>query len=177
MESCTRFNELAGNEDSQTYALLLATDEAVVCFEDLTTLRGRGKEPNLLERIRQNRTGWTYIFGFDLDPSGLNEASLTGVLIPLKYNLPDSVSPFSLIPSMDHYTFHDFVPSTDDFTFKELPTGNIGHDAFQERGRLSKETLSWHQQMLDGRFGWIDVDAFEVNLLTGRMTNTWGTTL
>ena len=67
------------------------------------------------------------------------------------------------------------MPSTDDFTFKERPTGNIGHDAFQERGRLSKETLSWHQQMLNGRFGgWVDVDAFEVNLLTGRMTNTWG---
>jgi hypothetical protein len=186
VESCTRFNELAGNEDSQTYAFLREMPESVVCFEDLTTLRGNGHEPNLLERIRQTRTGWTYIFVFNLHTHddytalGLPDLGLSGFLVALKYNLPDTAAPFSLIPSTDHYTFHDFVPSTDDFTFQERPNGDSNHDAFHERGRLSKETLSWHRQMLEGTLGggaqWFDFDVFEVNLLTGRMTNSWGAT-
>jgi hypothetical protein len=170
VESCTRFNELAGNEDSQTYGLLLELHQAVVCFEDLTTLRGNDRD---LERIRQNRTGWTQIFGFNLDPSGLNEASLTGFVTALKYNLPDTIDPFILIPSTDHYTFDNFLPSTDDFTFKERHTGDFAHDAFQERGRLSKEALSWHLKMQHGPF-YLDANAYEINLLTGRMTYTWG---
>jgi V8-like Glu-specific endopeptidase len=170
VESCTRFNELAGNEDSQTYGLLLELHQAVVCFEDLTTLRGNDRD---LERIRQNHTGWTQIFGFNLDPSGLNEASLTGFVTALKYNLPNTIDPFILIPSTDHYTFDNFVPSTDDFTFKERHTGDFAHDAFQVRGGLSKEALSWHLKMQHGPF-YLDANAYEINLLTGRMTYTWG---
>ena len=170
VESCTRFNELAGNEDSQTYELLLDFHESVVCFEDLTSLRGNVPH---IETIRQNRTGWTYIFIFNLDASGLNEASLTGTLISFKTNLPENMFPFSLIPSTDHYTFHNLVPSTEDFTFKERTTGDWTRDILHTRGNLSKETLSYHRQMNVGQFGYIDYEAFEVNLLTGRMTDTW----
>jgi hypothetical protein len=170
VESCARFNELAGNEDSQTYELLLDFHESVVCFEDLASLRGNVP---YLETIRQNRTGWTYIFIFNLDASGLNEASLTGTLISFKTNLPENVFPFSLIPSTDHYTFHNLVPSTEDFTFKERTTGDWTRDILHTRGSLSKETLSYHRQMNVGQFGYIDYEAFEVNLLTGRMTDTW----
>jgi hypothetical protein len=168
LESCTRFNELAGNEDSQTYELLQEAHETVVCFEDLTSIRG-GTSPEHLESFRQNHIGLTYLFVFNLDSHGLTNTSLTGAVIPLKDNLPDTVTPFSLIPSTDHYTLDNFVPSTDDFTFKERST-----DWFHLRGRLSKETLSYHFQIEDGRVGWVDEDTFEVNLLTGRMAEVRG---
>jgi hypothetical protein len=181
MESCTRFNELAGNEDSEVSALLQALPESVVCFEDPTTLRGGKGNENLLS-IRQNRIdGVTLIFAFSLYSKELvtllggdTRDALSGYIFNLKENLSDGFKfPFDLIP-LTNPPSKRLTDVAEDFTFKERPTGNISHDAFQERGRLSKETLSWHQQMLNGNFGgYIDIDDIEVNLLTGRMAEAW----
>ena len=79
--------------------------------------------------------------------------ALSGYIFNLKENLSDGFKfPFDLIP-LTNPPSKRLTDVAEDFTFKERPTGNISHDAFQERGRLSKETLSWHQQMLNGNFG------------------------
>ena len=106
MESCTRFNELAGNEDSEVSALLQALPESVVCFEDPTTLRGGKGNENLLS-IRQNRIdGVTLIFAFSLYSKELvtllggdTRDALSGYIFNLKENLSDGFKfPFDLIP-------------------------------------------------------------------------------
>jgi hypothetical protein len=158
---CLIFNELAGNEDSQVFQSLLSYSESVVCFDDPTSVQSDS------ETVRRNlaSTKGYYTFYFSFLPDNLK-----GELLSQLNGTITGMWTFDLTPLTDHYTVDRFVPSTDDFLFKE--NREDGDTWFQKRGALSKENLEYHRLMQVGS-SWQDEEKFEINLLTGRMTHAW----